>query len=208
MLKRGNVPLDRDVIFLAEVRRRGRHAHRHRVHGPRSLQRHRRRVLLRRRRRRHAQSGAVRYAQIQTTEKVPNGIDSSPAASPATARCRCRPTRSRISSKAVAAVAEWQPPINLNDTTRAVLQAAGRHLAAGARAPLPQRRERQLEADGRVRRVAARERAAPRVDAAHVGVAEHHPGRLPQQRDPVRGQGHARRPDDSRREPASASSRS
>ncbi len=36
-------------------------------------------------------------------------------------------------------------------------------------------------------------RAAARVDAAHVRLAEHHPGRLSHQRDPVRGQGDARR---------------
>ena len=62
LLKRNNVPLDRDVIFLAEAGEEGSTQHRHRVRHQSALRRHRCRVLLRRRRRRHARAwrGPVR----------------------------------------------------------------------------------------------------------------------------------------------------
>jgi acetylornithine deacetylase/succinyl-diaminopimelate desuccinylase-like protein len=116
-LKRGNVPLDRDVIFLAEAGEEGATQigieYVIRDHFPAidaefcyaeggSVTR---------------QDGAVRYAQIQTTEKVPNGIDlvargvaghgSVPLQSNAIAHL----------SKAITAVTDWQPPITLTDTT-------------------------------------------------------------------------------------------
>ena len=116
-LKRGNVPLDRDVIFLAESGEEGATQigieFVIRDHFPAidaefcyaeggGVTR---------------QNGAVRYAQIQTTEKVPNGIDliargvaghgSVPLQSNAIAHL----------SKAVVAVTDWQPAIQLTDTT-------------------------------------------------------------------------------------------
>ena len=56
LLKRANVPLDRDVIFLAEAGEEGSTQYRHRVRHQSALRRHRRRVLLRRGRRRHARA--------------------------------------------------------------------------------------------------------------------------------------------------------
>jgi acetylornithine deacetylase/succinyl-diaminopimelate desuccinylase-like protein len=47
---------------------------------------------------------------------------------------------------------------------------------------------------GGVTRVAQGTRAASRIDAAYVRLAEHHSGRLPQQRHSVRSEGDARRP--------------
>jgi acetylornithine deacetylase/succinyl-diaminopimelate desuccinylase-like protein len=118
-LKRGNVPLDRDVIFLAEAGEEGTT----RVGIEFMVNQHFGAIdaeycyaeggsVTRER-------GAVRYASIQTVEKIPNGIDliargpaghgSVPLQSNAVAHL----------SKAVAAVVDWQPPIDLNDTTGA-----------------------------------------------------------------------------------------
>ena len=58
MLKRLNVPLDRDVIFLAEAGEEGIDARRHPVHGQPALPRDRRRVLPGGRRQRHARRAA------------------------------------------------------------------------------------------------------------------------------------------------------
>jgi acetylornithine deacetylase/succinyl-diaminopimelate desuccinylase-like protein len=65
------------------------------------------------------QGGAVRYASVETTEKIPNGIDliargpaghgSVPLADNAVAHL----------ARAIVAVTQWQPPVVLNDTTRA-----------------------------------------------------------------------------------------
>jgi acetylornithine deacetylase/succinyl-diaminopimelate desuccinylase-like protein len=119
LLKRLNVPLDRDVIFLAESGEEGAT----RIGIEYVLSRHFDAVnaeyciaeggsVTR-------EKGAVRYASVQTVEKIPNGIDliargpaghgSVPLTDNAVARL----------SKAVAAVADWQPPIDLNDTTAA-----------------------------------------------------------------------------------------
>jgi acetylornithine deacetylase/succinyl-diaminopimelate desuccinylase-like protein len=119
MLKRGNVALDRDVIFLAEAGEEGTT----RVGIELMVNQHFPAIdaeyciaegggVTR-------QGGQVRYASVQTVEKIPNGIDliargpaghgSVPLMTNAVARL----------SKAVTAVAEWQPPIDLNDTTAA-----------------------------------------------------------------------------------------
>ena len=58
LLKRQNVPLDRDVIFLSEAGEEGSSGHRHRLHGERALPDDRRRILPRRRRRRRCASAA------------------------------------------------------------------------------------------------------------------------------------------------------
>ena len=119
MLKRGNVALDRDVIFLAEAGEEGTT----RVGIEFMVNQHFAAIdaeycyaegggVTR-------EKGAVRFASVQTVEKIPNGIDliargpaghgSVPLTTNAVAHL----------SKAVAAVAEWQPPIDLNDTTAA-----------------------------------------------------------------------------------------
>jgi len=119
MLKRANVPLDRDVIFLAEAGEEGST----RIGIEYVVNQHFGAIdaeycyaegggVTR-------EKGAVRFASVQTVEKIPNGIDliargpaghgSVPLTTNAVAHL----------SKAVAAVAEWQPPIDLNDTTAA-----------------------------------------------------------------------------------------
>ena len=117
LLKRTSVPLDRDVIFLAEAGEEGTT----RVGIEFMVEKHFDAIdaefcyaegggVTR-------ELGAVRYASIQTVEKIPNGIDliargpsghgSVPLMNNAVARL----------AKAVAAVAAWQPPVDVNDTT-------------------------------------------------------------------------------------------
>jgi acetylornithine deacetylase/succinyl-diaminopimelate desuccinylase-like protein len=119
LLKRASVPLDRDVIFLAESGEEGTT-----------------RVGIELMTNQHfaaidaefcygegggvtRQAGQVRYASVQTVEKIPRGIDlisrgisghgSVPLTTNAVAHL----------AGAVARVAAWRPPITLNDTTAA-----------------------------------------------------------------------------------------
>ena len=117
LLKRGNVALDRDVIFLAESGEEGATKT-----GIEFVVRDHFAAIdaefcyaegggVTR------QDGSVRYAQIQSTEKVPNGVDliARGVAGHGSVPLQTNPVAHL--SRAVAAVAEWQPSINLNDTT-------------------------------------------------------------------------------------------
>jgi hypothetical protein len=117
LLKRGNVPLDRDVIFLAESGEEGATGT-----GIEFVIRDHFSAIdaefcyaegggVTR------EKGSVRYAQIQTTEKVPNGIDLVARGVAGHGSVPLQTNAIAHLSKAVAAVAEWQPAINLNDTT-------------------------------------------------------------------------------------------
>lgn len=122
LLKRANVPLDRDVIFLAEAGEEGATAigiefmvaeHWDAIDAEYCLAEGATIARV---------GGEVRYAPIQTGEKIPNGIDlvahgpsghgSIPLKGNAVARL----------ARAVAAVTEWQPPVQLNATTRAYFE--------------------------------------------------------------------------------------
>ena len=119
LLKRANVPLDRDVIFLAESGEEGTT----RVGIEFMVNQHFPAIdaeycyaegggVTR-------EAGRVRYASVQSTEKIPRGIDliargpsghgSVPLTNNAVAHL----------AAAVAKVAAWRPPIMLNDTTGA-----------------------------------------------------------------------------------------
>jgi acetylornithine deacetylase/succinyl-diaminopimelate desuccinylase-like protein len=119
LLKRQSVPLDRDVIFLAEAGEEGTT----RIGIEHMVNQHFSAIdaefcyaeggTVERR------DGRVRFASIQTTEKIPRGIDlvargpaghgSVPLTTNAVAHL----------AAAVAKVAAWRPPIVLNDTTGA-----------------------------------------------------------------------------------------
>lgn len=117
-LKRLNVPLDRDVIFLAESGEEGsvRYGIKYVVenHFPEidaeyclaeggSVTR---------------KDGKMRFASIQTTEKIPYAVRLV-ARGPAGHGSRPLRTNAIVHlSQAVAKVAAWQPPMRLNDTTR------------------------------------------------------------------------------------------
>ena len=119
MLKRLNVPLDRDVIFLAEAGEEGST-----------------RVGIRYMTEQHFASidaeyclaeggsvsrsgGKVKFASVQTLEKTPRAIDlvARGVAGHGSVPLRTNPIAHL--SAAVSRVAEWKPPIRLNDTTRA-----------------------------------------------------------------------------------------
>jgi acetylornithine deacetylase/succinyl-diaminopimelate desuccinylase-like protein len=119
LLKRLNVPLDRDVIFLAEAGEEGST-----------------RVGIRYMTEQHFGSieaeyclaeggsvsrsgGKVKFASVQTLEKTPRAIDlvARGVAGHGSVPLRTNPIAHL--SAAVTRVAEWKPPIRLNDTTRA-----------------------------------------------------------------------------------------
>ncbi|MBM3734911.1 MAG: M20/M25/M40 family metallo-hydrolase [Acidobacteria bacterium] len=118
MLKRMNVPLDRDVIFLAEAGEEGsvRFGIRYMVEN------HFSEIdaeyclaegggVVRR-------AGKIRYGGVQTSEKIPYAVR---LVSRGPAGHGSRPLRTNAIvhlSQAVARVAAWQPPMRLNDTTR------------------------------------------------------------------------------------------
>jgi acetylornithine deacetylase/succinyl-diaminopimelate desuccinylase-like protein len=119
MLKRTGMPLDRDVIFLAEAGEEGatqigieyvidRHfgaidaEYCYAEGGGVSRER-----------------GAVRFASVQTVEKIPNGIDLIARGPAGHGSVPLMTNAIAHLSKAVTAVTEWQPPIELNDTTAA-----------------------------------------------------------------------------------------
>jgi acetylornithine deacetylase/succinyl-diaminopimelate desuccinylase-like protein len=119
LLKRGNVPLDRDVIFLAEAGEEGAT----RIGIEYVINQHFGAIdaefcyaegggVTRER-------GAVRYASVQTVEKIPNGIDLIARGPAGHGSVPLMTNVIAHLSKAVAAVTEWQPPIDLNDTTAA-----------------------------------------------------------------------------------------
>jgi len=63
-------------------------------------------------------NGALKFVQVQTTEKIPRGVRlvASGVAGHGSVPLRSNPVTHL--AKAVAKVADWQPPMRLNDTTR------------------------------------------------------------------------------------------
>jgi acetylornithine deacetylase/succinyl-diaminopimelate desuccinylase-like protein len=122
LLKRNHVPLDRDVIFLAEAGEEGST----RVGIEPMVNEHFDAIdaeyciaevgnVMR-------ANGAVRYATVATAEKLPRGMDLV-AHGPSGHGSIPLETNAVVHlARAVAAVAEWQPPIVLNPTTRAYFE--------------------------------------------------------------------------------------
>ena len=119
LLKRLNVPLDRDVIFLAEAGEEGTT----RVGIKYMTQEHFAKIeaeyclaegggVTR-------SGGKVKFASVQTLEKTPRAIDlvARGVAGHGSVPLRTNPIAHL--SAAVTRIAEWKPPIRLNDTTRA-----------------------------------------------------------------------------------------
>ena len=121
-LKRDLVPLDRDVIFLAEAGEEGNpmlgaeymvNEHFDAIDAEYCLAEGAGVVR---------KGGKVRYASVETAEKVPNGIDMI-ARGPSGHGSRPLQTNAVVHlARAIAAVATWQPPVVLNDTTRTFFQ--------------------------------------------------------------------------------------
>ena len=119
LLKRHGVPLDRDVIFLAESGEEGTT----RVGIEFMVNQHFPAIdaeycyaegggVVR-------QGGRVRNASVQTMEKIPRGIDLVARGPAGHGSVPLRGNAVAHLSGAVARVAEWRPPITLNDTTAA-----------------------------------------------------------------------------------------
>ena len=141
MLKRLNVPLDRDVIFLVGIGRGREHGGRHRVHGRRST----------------ADAidaeyclaegggvtrigGEVQYATVQAGEKIPRGIElvatgpSGHGSVPLQVERHRAPRGGGRGGRRVA-----RADVRLNETTAHLLPQPGDDLAAGGRGAVPRR---------------------------------------------------------------------
>ena len=122
LLKRMNVKLDRDVIFLSEAGEEGTSQ----VGIDFMIERHWNEIeaeyALAEGGYVAARNGKVRFVEITTTEKVPRGIKLL-AHGTAGHGSRPRPDNALIRlAAAVAKFGSWQPPMRLNDTTRAYFE--------------------------------------------------------------------------------------
>ena len=119
MLKRQNVPLDRDVIFLAEAGEEGST----RVGIQFVVNQHFPKVeaeyclaegggVTR-------QNGKVKFASVQTLEKIPRGIELTARGPAGHGSVPLRGNAVVHLAHAVAKIAAWKPPVRFNDTTRA-----------------------------------------------------------------------------------------
>jgi acetylornithine deacetylase/succinyl-diaminopimelate desuccinylase-like protein len=118
LLKRGNVPLDRDVIFLAEAGEEGQT----RVGIEHMVGDHFASIeaeyciaeagnVMR-------AGGQIRYASVQTGEKIPNGIDLVARGPSGHGSIPLENNAIVALANAIVAVTNWQPPVVLNPTTR------------------------------------------------------------------------------------------
>jgi acetylornithine deacetylase/succinyl-diaminopimelate desuccinylase-like protein len=118
LLKRANVPLDRDVIFMAEAGEEGQT----RVGIEYMVGEHFPAIdaeyciaeagnVMR-------AGGVVRYASVQTGEKIPNGIDLVAHGPSGHGSIPLENNAIAHLANAVTAITEWQPPVTLNPTTR------------------------------------------------------------------------------------------
>lgn len=122
LLKRLNVPLDRDVIFIAESGEEGTSSvgigflvdqHWNEIQAEYALAEGGQTV---------SRDGKVRYVGISTTEKTPRGAR---LVAKGTAGHGSRPRPDNAILHVAAAVSKfqsWQPPMRLNDTTRAYFE--------------------------------------------------------------------------------------
>ena len=124
-LKRNLVPLDRDVIFLAEAGEEGTteigiefmvEQHYDTIDAEYCLAEGGSATRV---------AGDVRYVGVQTAEKFPKGIDliAHGVAGHGSVPLESNPI-ARL-ARAITAVSEWQPPVVLNDTTRAYFARLG-----------------------------------------------------------------------------------
>jgi len=116
-LKRLNVPLDRDVIFLAEAGEEGTT----RVGIDFMVRQHYEKIAseycLAEVGETARVGGQVRYAAIETAEKVPRPIDLVARGTSGHASIPLQSNAVVHLARAVAALGEWRTPIRLNDTT-------------------------------------------------------------------------------------------
>lgn len=124
-LKRLNVPLDRDVIYVAEAGEEGAtrlgieflvNQHWPEIDAEYALAEG---GFV------HAENGKVRYLEVATTEKVPRRVT---LVATGTSGHGSRPRKDNAVAHlatAVGRVAAWEPPMRLNDTTRTFFERLG-----------------------------------------------------------------------------------
>ena len=118
-LKRTKVPLDRDVIFLAEAGEEGSTRVGIQFMAGEHFGKIEAEYCLAEGGGVTRTGGVVKFASVQTLEKIPRGIELTArgVAGHGSVPLRSNPV-ARLSA-AVARIAEWKPEIRLNDTTRA-----------------------------------------------------------------------------------------
>ena len=119
LLKRMNVPLDRDVIFLSEAGEEGSPRlgiqfmvdnHFEEIDAEYCLAEGGSGTRL---------EGKMQFVSIQTGEKIPRGMTLTATGISGHGSIPLRTNPIVHLAKAVAAIGEWKPPVRLNDTTRA-----------------------------------------------------------------------------------------
>ena len=188
-LKRENVRLDRDVIFLAEAGEEGTtrvgilhmaNDHFDAIDAEYCLAEGGGVTRV---------GGAVKYASVATTEKIPRAIELTARGPAGHGSVPLENNALTHLSAAVAAAATWVPPIKLNETTAAYFK----RLATISTPEEAARYRDVLSPDPKVSGPAdayfRKEEPHPGVDAAHLDLADDGERRLPRQRDPVRSEG-------------------
>jgi acetylornithine deacetylase/succinyl-diaminopimelate desuccinylase-like protein len=122
LLKRLNVPLDRDVIFLAEAGEEGNT----RVGIQFMVNQHFPSIdaeyCLAEGGNVTRQGGQVRYATVTTVEKIPRSVELTAKGISGHGSIPLQTNAIAHLGAAIARLADWQPPIRLNETSRAYFQ--------------------------------------------------------------------------------------
>lgn len=122
LLKRSGIPLDRDVIFLAEAGEEGSvqfgieymvREHKAEIDAEFCLAEGG--SIMR-------TGGKVQYASVQTTEKIPNRIKLTARGVAGHGSVPLRSNAVVHLAKAIGRIADWQTPMRLNETTRAFFE--------------------------------------------------------------------------------------
>ena len=196
-LKRNNVPLDRDVILLAEAGEEGAPDVGAQFMADNHLDAINAEFCLAEGGGVVRTGGKIVQSNIGTTEKEPRFVEMIARGPAGHGSVPSRNNAVTKLSAAVGKVAEWTPPLRINETTGAYFK----KLATMVPADVAKIYRDILNPDPKVstagRRLAAREPAGALVDGAHVAGADDRRRRLPLQRDSVGGEG------DDRRAPAS-----
>ena len=197
LLHRLRVPLDRDVIFLAQAGEEGASS----VGMGFMVARHWDKIdcefALDEGGSIRLRDGRVHYVGVSTTEKVSRGIRLIARGRSGHGSVPLADNAITHLAAAVAKVGNYQMPMRLNPTTRTFFERLAAISPADEKRPVP--------APGRSRTERGRPGANPghesslRFDAADVDLAHDHPRRLPEQRDPRPGGSSPGRPRFARR---------
>ena len=193
LLKRSGVPLDRDVIFLAEAGEEGTTRVGIQFMVEAALRRDRRGVLPGRRRQRaaHRRTRAVCVGADGRKDSARHRADGDGHCRPRVGAARDQRDRPAVAGGGDGRGVEAADSAERHDAR--LLHAAGGDLAARRCGAISRGDRHRSEGGAGCGRLLREGRAAARVDAADVDLAEHHPGRLSHQRHSVGSEGDARR---------------